>query len=227
MKLYSTDHSPFAARVRMAASAKGIALDCVEPPEGPGSDAYKRISPLGMVPVLELPDGSVLPESEMIVEYLEDAYPECPLRPVGAADRARARLLARFADLHLAEPLRELFEDAKHQGSENHSFTRNIPRIRSALALIERYLGEGGYAVGARLTTADCALVPLLFFVVRCAPLFARFDRSTPFGNLPRLERYWRDVADDSHAAYILDELEQSQRRRAIERERDGVNRIR
>jgi len=227
MNLYSTDHSPFTARVRMAAYAKGIALNCVEPPEGPGSDAYKRISPLGMVPVLELPDGSALPESEVIVEYLEDTHPLPPLRPAGAADRARARLLARIADLHLAEPLRELFEDAKNQGLETHSFTRNIPRIRNALALIERYLGEGGYAVGARMTTADCALVPLLFFVARCAPLFTRFDGSTPFGDLPRLERYWRAVADDPHAACILDELEQSQRRRAIERARDGANRIR
>jgi glutathione S-transferase len=227
MKLYSTDHSPFAARVRMAAYAKGIALECVEPPEGPGSDAYKRISPLGMVPALELPDASTLPESEVIVDYLEDIHPKPSLRPSGAAERARARLLARIADLHLAKPLRELFEQAKDLGFEASSLARTIPRIRNALGLIEHYLGESGYAVGTSLSTADCALVPLLFFVARCAPLFKRFDRSTPFGDLPRLERYWRAIAGDPHAARILEELEQSQRRRAIERARDGTNRIR
>ena len=227
MKLYSTDHSPFTARVRMAAYAKGVALECVEPPEGPGSDAYKRISPLGMVPALELPEGSALPESEVIVEYLEDTHPEPSLRPSGAAERARARLLARIADLHLAEPLRELFEQAKDLGFESNSLARTIPRIKAALALLERYLGEGGYAVGTRLTTADCALVPLLFFVARCAPLFKRFDRSAPFDDLPRLECYWRAIAGDPHAARILEELEQSRRRRAIGRARDGANRIR
>ncbi|MGE4336671.1 MAG: glutathione S-transferase family protein [Pigmentiphaga sp.] len=227
MKLYSTDHSPFAARVRMAARAKGIALDCVEPLEGPGSEAFRRISPLGMVPALELLDGSVLPESEVIVEYLEDVHPEPSLRPIDGADRARARLLARIADLYLAIPLRALFEDAKNQESETHSFGRTIPPVKNALILIDRYLGEGSYAVGARLSTADCALVPLLFFVERCAALFKRFDHSTPFGDLPRLERYWRAVAEDPHAAYILAEMEESQRRRALERARDGTNRIR
>lgn len=227
MKLYSTDHSPFAARVSMAARAKGIALDCVEPPDGPSSEAFKRMSPLGMVPALELPDGRVLPESEMIVEYLEDSHPEPSLRPDGAADRARARLLARIADLYLAVPLRELFEDTKLQGSEALSLSRTIPRIRTALALIDHYLDDGDYALGGRLTTADCALVPLLFFVVRCAPLFARFDHSTPFHGLPRLAHYWDVVVHDPHAAWILQGMEASQQRRAAERARDGSNRVR
>src|SRR5690606_8357248 len=142
----------------------------------------RRLSPLGMVPALELPDGSVLPESEVIVEYLEDTHPEPSLRPVGSADRARARLLARIADLYLAVPLRALFEDAKNQDADAHSFGRTIPPVKQALTLFDHYLGDDGYAVGASLTTADCALVPLLFFVERCAPLFMRFDQSTPFG---------------------------------------------
>ncbi len=227
MKLYSTDHSPFTARVRMAAYAKGIPLACVVPPDGPGSKAFRQISPLGMVPALELPDGSTLPESEVIVEYLEDTHPEPALRPSGAADCARARLLARIADLQLAEPLRELFEETRNPGFESGSLARTIPRIRNALGLIDHYLDEGGYAVGTRLSTADCALVPLLFFVARCEPLFKHFDRSSPFGDLERLERYWCAIARDPCARRILDELEESQRRRALERARDGANRIR
>lgn len=224
MKLYNTDHSPFTARVRMAAYAKGIPLGCVLPPDGPGSPAFRQISPLAMVPALELPDGSTLPESEVIVEYLEDTYPEPALRPSGAAECARARLLARIADLHLAEPLRELFEETRNPGCESSPVARTIPRIRNALGLIDHYLDDGGYAVGTRLTTADCALVPLLFFVARCEPLFKRFDRSPPFGDLERLERYWCAIARDPFARRILDELEQSQRRRAPERARDGPN---
>jgi glutathione S-transferase len=53
------------------------------------------------VPVLVLDDGRVLPESDAIVEYLEDAYPQVPLRPEDAVDRARVRLIARVAELYV------------------------------------------------------------------------------------------------------------------------------
>lgn len=223
MKLYSTDHSPFVSRVRMAAYAKDIALDCKEPPEGPSSEAFRRISPLGMVPVLEFEDGTALPESEVIVEYLEDIRPEPALRPAEPAARARARLLARIADLQLAEPLRELYEEAKKPEFQARSVAQMIPRIRHALGLIDHYLDDGRYAVGTCLTTADCALVPLLFFVARCAPLFQRYDGSAPFGGLTRLSNYWSAIAGDPSARRTLDEMELSQQRRAAERVRHGV----
>jgi glutathione S-transferase len=53
--------------------------------------------PGGRVPVLD--DGFVLPESEVIMAYLDERYPERPLLPAGPVERAAARLLVhRFAD---------------------------------------------------------------------------------------------------------------------------------
>jgi glutathione S-transferase len=72
MKLYNLDLSPFAARCRIQIHAKGLEIPSEEPPGGLSSDEYKKINPTGKVPELELDDGTVLSESAVICEYLED-----------------------------------------------------------------------------------------------------------------------------------------------------------
>jgi glutathione S-transferase len=49
------------------------------------------VNPQGLVPALETDDGDVLTQSLAIIEWLEEAHPEPPLLPDGAARRARAR----------------------------------------------------------------------------------------------------------------------------------------
>ncbi|MCP4283716.1 MAG: glutathione S-transferase family protein, partial [Gammaproteobacteria bacterium] len=65
---------------------------------------YLAISPLGKVPAFE--DGDlVICDSNVIVEYLEEQYPEIPVRPSGVADRARSRWLEEYAGSMLFTPL--------------------------------------------------------------------------------------------------------------------------
>lgn len=224
MKLYSTDNSPFAARVRLAAAWKGIALHEALPPDGPGSAAFRAITPTGKVPALEV-HGQVIAESEVIVEYLEDEFPTPSLRPDSHLDRARARLLARLADLYLAEPLRELFEHAK-AGADGEAVRTTATRVRRALALLDHAVGDQGYAVGDRPSTADCALVPLLFFLVRCAGVLERADGLGLWHEIPRLASYWSAVQQDAVVRRVLEDMDAVQQRRAIERAVHGRNAI-
>lgn len=221
MRLYDLDHSPFAARVRMAVRAKGLAAALLPPPGGARSATYRAIVPTGLVPALQLDDGTVIPESEAIVEYLEDRFPTPPLRPAGLEARARARVLARLADLHLADPLKALFEVAKGTAPADSGV---VPRaaVLAALEAIDRTLDPaidrgGAYAVGDRITTADCALVPLLYFTARSAKLFPGGD---PFAPHARLAVYWRRIAADPIVASVLAEMEAAQARRAAARAR-------
>ncbi len=108
MKLYQADLSPFASRVRIQIYAKQLDVPFADPPGGLSSDEYKKINPTGRVPALEV-DGTVIPESTVIFEYLEDRFPEPSLRPAEVLDRARARLRARCADLYVLPPLQALF----------------------------------------------------------------------------------------------------------------------
>lgn len=117
MKLYQTYRPPFPTRVRLMLYAKGIDTEIVTP-HGFHGDAtprgeYEEINPIGRVPSLVLDDGTVLPESEVICEYLEDAYPDPPLHPADPTTRARMRLLSRISDFYLVMAMAPLFSMAE------------------------------------------------------------------------------------------------------------------
>ena len=104
MKLYSEDSSPFSAPVRIAIYAKGLNIDIEPPPGGLLSARFHAINPVGTIPCLILEDGTPLPESAAIIEYLEDKYPEPPLRPAGPEAKARVRPLQRIGELQILIP---------------------------------------------------------------------------------------------------------------------------
>ena len=96
--LYTAERCPYAARVRIVLAEKRLAYDAVEIDlENRPAWLYEK-NPLGRVPVYEEDDGLVLPESEVIMEYLEERFPEPPLWPPDPAERALARLLLRRFD---------------------------------------------------------------------------------------------------------------------------------
>jgi glutathione S-transferase len=97
--LYTADRCPYAARARITLAEKGIAYDAVEIDlDDRPAWIYEKNS-LGRVPVYEEDEGLVLPESEVIMEYLEERYPEPALWPADPAERALGRLwLHRFDD---------------------------------------------------------------------------------------------------------------------------------
>lgn len=97
--LYTADRCPYAARARIALAEKGIAYDAVEIDLDDRPAWIYEKNPLGRVPVYEEDEGLVLPESEVIMEYLEERYPEPALWPADAAERALGRLwVNRFDD---------------------------------------------------------------------------------------------------------------------------------
>lgn len=212
--LYDLDHSPFAARVRIVAHVKRLPLAIVRPPGGVRSDAYLRINPLGLVPALVTEDGTVIPESEVIVEYLDERFREPRLLPSDAERRARCRLISRVGDLYLAPALKELFERTK-SAADPAVVATLMSSVRKHLAVLEGLLDDGPLALGHTLTAADCALAPLLFFVERCAPLAPEAPLLAG-----RLGAYWDAVRRHPSVAHVLAEMAASQVRRAAARAR-------
>jgi len=98
LKLYDAGACPFCARVRIVLEEKGLAYETVEIDLRNRPSWVYDLNASGKVPVLD--DGFVLPESAVIMEYLEERYPEPALLPADAAARARARLAVfRFDEL--------------------------------------------------------------------------------------------------------------------------------
>jgi glutathione S-transferase len=100
LTLYDAARCPYCARVRIVLAEKGIPYDPVEIDLDDRPAWLGTKNPAGLVPVLEEDGGLVLPESRVIMEYLEERYPEPALLPEDAAARAFVRLrFERFGSL--------------------------------------------------------------------------------------------------------------------------------
>lgn len=206
MQLISLPVSPFAARVRIAFHAKRLEIDVTPPPAGwPASRPFRDINPTGRIPVLLLDDGTAIPESSVILEFLEERFPRArPLLPPGPEARARARLIARIADLYLMPPMVGLARPATPPQQRQH-----VEALLDGLRFVEPLLDGGAYAVGSELSFADCALAPALF---AARVTGERLGLDLLEGS-PRIRRYGGRVGEDEHVARVLEEMEDGLRR--------------
>ena len=205
--LYNADLSPYAARVRLAVYWKRLEdqIAFEAPPGGLKSEAYLKENPLGKVPALKLDDGFCLPESELILEYIEDSHPKRPLRPADAKSAAIARLCARLADLYLAPGLAPLFLNADPSKRDAAAVNAGFETVANALSHIERYLAEAGpFALGEAPSTADCALGPVFWFINWAD---AWYQRSV-LADHPKCKRVFETVGGDEAGAKVYGELE-------------------
>jgi glutathione S-transferase len=99
LTLYDAARCPYCARVRIVLAEKGVEHEVVEIDLSDRPAWLYEKNPVGKVPVLE-EDTFVVPESAVIMEYLEERYPEPALLPADPAQRALARVrVFRFDDL--------------------------------------------------------------------------------------------------------------------------------
>lgn len=209
MKIYSSQLSPFAARCRIAIYAKDLDVELIDLPDPAHEAEFTRLAPMQKIPVL-VDGATAVPESETICEYLEDKGIGIPLRPDTPADRAKMRLLSRIGDLYVMGPMVELFGQINPAGRDPQLVARELTKLRKAMGWLEYYIEGPEFAVGQRLTLADCALVPLLFFFKEIGPMFGQ---AQPFQSLARTEAYYSAIERHPAVARVLAELRQALRR--------------
>jgi glutathione S-transferase len=182
MKLLGSALSPFAVRVMLAARFKQIDLP-VEPPSGGTRTAeYLARNPIGKVPVLV--DGSlVLPESDVIVCYLEDRFPAPTLFPGDAAERANARLLARLLDSYSVPSFRPFLAN-----SDPGAIATALERIDQSLGYLDHFRKDGEFMSGSAFSVADCAWIPFFHIFEQLQDGFKTWDLAR---KRPRLDAWW------------------------------------
>jgi glutathione S-transferase len=132
-------------------------------------------NPLGKVPVLEEDGGLILPESEVIMEYLEERFPEPALWPSDPAERALGRLwMQRFDDA--------LGDDyyAERRGEQS--------RLGDRLAALDRALEAQRFLTGREYGLADIAFVPWI--------LRARSNLGVDLAAYPALSRWLDELSE-------------------------------
>lgn len=173
MKLHGYFRSSTSYRVRIALNFKGLdwthAGVCLLSGED-RSEAYLALNPQGLVPTLELDDGSLLTQSMAILDYLDEAHPAPALLPEEPLARARVRSLSLqiACDIHPLNNLRAL----KYLRSEFGQGDEGVNRwyrhwVEEEFRSLEQRLANdpatGTYCHGDTITQADVCLVPQVY----------------------------------------------------------------
>jgi len=210
MKLYSWDLSPYSARVRMQIYAKGLTDIAIERPPTYGTPKFYQDHPIGRVPLLEI-DGEAIPESNVIAEYLEEIHPEPSLLGATPRENAHIRTLARIGDIYLMNNTFMLGVQTRVLAAKTPVITGNEGiiallggQLASNVKALDRMIGRDGFACLGRLTLADCALVPALFFLESVLPGTGLAD---PIAANANVAAYRAAIQGEECAARILAEL--------------------
>jgi glutathione S-transferase len=149
--------------------------------------ALLKLWPIGKFPVLrdDARDQTV-PESTIIIEYLDRYYPGRTRFIPAEADLAlQTRLRDRFYDLYVHEPMQRIVGDRiRPQGKKDpHGVDEARARLRTAYRMIDQEMAPRIWAMGDAFSLADCAAAPALFYANEVLPfeghtnLAAYFDR--------------------------------------------------
>jgi len=185
LKLYDFKSSPNCQRVKVVLAEKNLPYDIVPVDlrkQEQKKPEYLKLNPYGKVPVLT-DDFTVLYESLIINEYLNEKYPDPPLMPKDPGGKAKARILIDYGMAHFDsayQKLRmELMKDPKEQSQPVIDGAKSD--LKKLLQRFEDEIGDQPYLMG------DFSLVD--------ADLIPRFTRLEGFGvlpdpALPRLGKY-------------------------------------
>ena len=208
MKLYSYFRSGASWRVRIGLHWKGVPFETVAMDLRTGVQAtpeWRERNPQGLIPVLELENGTRLTQSLAILEWLEEAVPEKPFLPADPLARAKVRAVAVAIATGL-HPLQNLGVLKRIETLTDANTARQWAQdtISRGLTAVEAMIRDSGgpYAFGAVPTLADILIVPQLFnarrFGVELSAMPRILDVEAAASELPAFRKALPDVQPDA-----------------------------
>jgi glutathione S-transferase len=163
-KLHGVNLSPFVRKVRVALAEKGIEYESVPVVPFGQTPEFMKLSPLGKIPVYEDGDFNV-PDSSVIIDYLERTHPNPALYPSDPKLRARALYLEEYADTRVVETTSvvfaqrfvqvKFFQKQPDEAAIKQALEVKLPPM---MDFLEATIGDNDYAVGGQFSVADIAL---------------------------------------------------------------------
>lgn len=154
-------------KIKLIMLEKGIAFteEAVRPSQ---DETLLKRSPLGKIPFIETEHGN-LSESQVILEYLEETYPEIPLYPADSFDRAKCRELIQHLELNVEAHARRLYKEAIFGGTvSDETKTEAKERLEIGLTGLARLAKFSPYIAGESYSAADC-VAWVHFFLISLA----------------------------------------------------------
>ena len=163
--------------------------------------ALRKLWPIGKFPVLrdDARDRTV-PESSIIIEYLDQHYPgKTKLIPADADAARQMRLRDRYFDLHIHLPMQRIVGDRLRPADRRDSYGVAEARasMNTALGALEGEMASRMWAMGDTFTLADCAAGPALFYADRISPLAGTYPNVAAYlGRLTQRPSYARALKE-------------------------------
>ena len=210
LKLCGFHLSNYHNKVRIALLEKGVPFEEDAGCSPSQKDEWLARSPLGKVPILELDGGRRLAESEVILEYLEDAYPQKPLLPKDPFERAKVRELVTFIELHLELVARRLYPSLFFgAGPASEETKKSVEKtLLKGVRGLKGLAKFSPYLAGGELTLADCAAfvsLPLVTLVSKNA-----FGRDF-LEDIPQVKPYLRMLGERPAFARVNEDRKKAQ----------------
>lgn len=158
LKLHGFAVSNYFNMVRIALETKGIPYEVVQ--RFPSQDEdWLSLSPIGKVPCLETPEGT-LAETIVILEYLEDSFPDKPLIPGTPFEKGLTRQLMQMIKLYIELPARRLYPGVFFGGKNSDAVVEEVKPVLEKGVRALNVLGRfDPYLMGAEPTAADFMLM--------------------------------------------------------------------
>lgn len=182
LTLYGHPLSTFVMKVEMALYEAGtpFRFELVDFGDEASRGRFYALAPLGKIPVLrDEGRGETVPETSIIIEYLEAFHPGGRRLIPADPDLAwRARLLDRLFDLHVQTPMQKVIDNRLRPPGAKDPFgvDQALAQIGRSLDYLEGELAGREWAVGETFSLADCSAAPALFYADKVAP----FEASHP-----------------------------------------------
>ena len=186
--------SPFVERVYLQVQAKGLGNRI----DFPGADwdqiktpEYLKINPYGKMPALKWGDFTLY-ESTVIMEFLEDQFPQKPMLPKDIKERARVRLVIRVLDMYYHVHTVALLSQVMVKERNQKFVDRHMAGANQALDVLEGLASGGQFIIGGKMTLADTTLFASIFLGQTFAPGFG-LDY---FAYRPKLKAWYQGMKE-------------------------------
>lgn len=160
--------------------------------------AYKELYPLGKIPLLIVGEGHLIPESSIIIEYLDENVDGPRLIPADPELARRTRFLTSFADSYVNDTFQTIFWDSRkpEAAREPQRVAAAAETLQTVLRFLEDQLRVGPWLLGETFSMADCALIPPLVYMAKGGRLEA----------YPNLAAYTGRAVERPSVARVLQE---------------------
>ncbi|MBS0337998.1 MAG: glutathione S-transferase family protein [Proteobacteria bacterium] len=200
LKLCGFHVSNYHNKVRLALLEKGIAFEEDANCRPSQKDEWLARSPLGKVPAIEV-DGVSLVESQVICDYLEDAYPQVPLYPKDPLAKAKVRELIAVIELHMELVARRLYGGLFFGGAFSDETKKEVERdLAKGVRAFSKLVKFDPYIAGKELTLADCSAFVNLPLVSMASKLAFGKDA---FEGMPQVKPYLKMLGERPHFAKV------------------------